>query len=88
MSPTDRKEKVLSRCLRGSLGWMSSPWSLAVCAANASPDEVTLVEAALAASFLRERSEHLIADRAYDSDSLDAELAEKGIELNAPYRRN
>jgi transposase len=61
---------------------------LAVCAANASPDEVTLVEAVLAASFLRERPERLIADRAYDSDSLDAKLAEKGIELIAPYRRN
>ena len=61
---------------------------LAVCATYASPDEVTLVEAALAASFLRERPERLIADRAYDSDSLDAELAEKGIELIAPYRRN
>jgi hypothetical protein len=61
---------------------------LAVCAANACPDEVTLVEAVLAASFLRERPEPLIADRAYDSDSLDAELAEKGIELIAPYRRN
>jgi len=61
---------------------------LAVCAANASPYEVTLVEAALAASFLRERPECLIADRAYDADPLDAELAEKGIELTAPHRRN
>ena len=58
---------------------------LAVCAASASPHEVTLVEAALAASFLRERPERLIADRAYDSDALDAE---KGIELIAPHRRN
>jgi transposase len=58
---------------------------LAVCAASASPHEVTLVEAALAASFLRERLERLIADRAYDSDPLDAE---KGIELIAPHRRN
>jgi transposase len=62
---------------------------LAVCAASvASPHEVTLVEATLAASFLRERPERLIADRAYDSDPLDAELAEKGIELIAPHRRN
>ena len=61
---------------------------LAVCAANASPDEVTLVEAAPSASFLREVPERLIADRAYDSYSLDAELAEKSIELIAPYRRN
>jgi transposase len=39
-------------------------------------------------SFLRERPERLIANRAYDSDPLDAELAEKGIELIAPHRRN
>jgi transposase len=58
---------------------------LAVCAASASPHEVTLVEAALAASFLRKRPERLIADRAHDSDPLDAE---KGIELIAPHRRN
>jgi hypothetical protein len=58
---------------------------LAVCAASASPHEVTLVEAALAASFLRERPERLIADRAYDSDPLDVE---KGIELIAPHKRN
>jgi hypothetical protein len=58
---------------------------LAVCAASASLHEVTLVEAALAASFLRERPERLIADRAYDSDPLDAE---KGIELITPHRRN
>jgi transposase len=61
---------------------------LAVCETNPSPYEVTLVEAALAASFLRERPERLIADRAYDSGPLDAELAEKGIELTAPHRRN
>jgi transposase len=58
---------------------------LAGCAASASPHEVTLVEAALAASFLRERPERLIADRAYDSDPLDAE---KGIELIVLHRRN
>src|SRR5829696_7287654 len=58
---------------------------LAVRAASAFPHEVTLVEAALAASFLRKRPERLIADRAYDSDPLDAE---KGIELIVPHRRN
>ena len=58
---------------------------LAGCAASASPHEVTLVEAALAASCLRERPERLIADRAYDSDPLDAE---KGIELITPHRCN
>ncbi len=62
---------------------------LAVCAASASPHEVTLVEATLAASFLDERPERLIGDRrAYDSDPLDAALREKGIEMIAPHRRN
>ncbi len=61
---------------------------LAVCAAGASPHEVTLVEATLAASFLDEQPERLIGDRAYDSDPLDAELAKMGIEMIAPHRRN
>jgi transposase len=30
----------------------------------------------------------LIGDRAYDSDKLDAELKEQGIEMIAPHRRN
>ena len=62
---------------------------LAVCAASASPhEEVTLVDEVLAASFVRERPERLIGDRAYDSDPLDAELAKMGIEMIAPHRRN
>jgi transposase len=36
----------------------------------------------------RASSERLIGDRAYDSDPLEAELAEKGIELIAPHRHN
>jgi transposase len=61
---------------------------LAVCAASASPHEVTLVEELLAASFVREQPERLIGDRAYDSDPLDAVLREKGIEVIAPHRKN
>ena len=61
---------------------------LSVCAASASPHEVTLVEEVLAASFLGEKPERLIGDRAYDSDSLDAALEERGIEMIAPHRRN
>lgn len=30
----------------------------------------------------------MIGDRAYDSDPLDAELAELGIDMIAPHRRN
>ena len=41
------------------------------------PHEVTLVET-LSASFTREQPERLIGDKAYDSDPLDAELAERG----------
>ena len=61
---------------------------LSVSTASASPHEVTLVEEALAASFLDERPERLIGDRAYDSDPLDAALGERGIEMIAPHRRN
>jgi transposase len=61
---------------------------LAVCAASACPHEVALVEEVLAASFVCERPERLIGDRAYDSDPLDAALREKGIEMIAPHRKN
>ena len=61
---------------------------LSVSTASASPHEVTLVEEALAASFLDERPERLIGDRAYDSDPLDAALGEPSIEMIAPHRRN
>lgn len=61
---------------------------LSVCAPSASPHEVTLVEAALEASFLGEEPQSLVGDRAYDSDPLDAALQERGIEMIAPHRRN
>ena len=61
---------------------------LAIHAASASPHEVTLVGETLVQSFTAERPARLIGDKAYDSDPLDAELAERGIELIAPHRRN
>ena len=61
---------------------------LSVCAASASPHEVTLVGEALDGRFVSEKPERLIGDRAYDSDPLDAELREEGIEMIAPHRRN
>lgn len=61
---------------------------LAVHAASASPHEVTLVGATLAASCAGEEPERLIGDRAYDSDPLDEALEERGIEMIAPHRRN
>ena len=61
---------------------------LAIHAASASPHEVTLVGETLVQSFIAEQPERLIGDKAYDSDPLDAELAERGIELIAPHRAN
>ena len=61
---------------------------LAVHAASASPHEVTLVGETLLQSFVARQPERLIGDKAYDSDPLDAELAERGIELIAPHRSN
>ena len=61
---------------------------LAIHAASAAPHEVTLVGETLLQSFITEAPERLIGDKAYDSDPLDAELAERGIELIAPHRAN
>jgi transposase len=49
---------------------------------------VTLVQQTLAATFVAEPLQRLIGDRAYDSDKLDAELAETGVEMIAPHRGN
>ena len=61
---------------------------LAVYAASAGPHEVSLVQGTLAEVLTPERPARLIGDKAYDSDPLDAELAERGIELIAPHRSN
>lgn len=61
---------------------------LAIHVASASPHEVTRVDATLAACFVDEQPERLIGDKAYDSDPLDAQLADDGIEMIAPHRRN
>jgi transposase len=61
---------------------------LAIHAASASPHEVTLVGETLLQSFTSEQPERLIGDKAYDSDPLDAELAERGIEMIAPHKSN
>jgi transposase len=61
---------------------------LGVHAASASPHEVRLVEATLAASCAGEELERLSGDRAYDSDPLDEALEGRGIEMIASHRRN
>ena len=63
---------------------------IAINVASASPHEVTLVEDTVTKCIIAdENPARLIADRAYDSDPLDAKLAvDYGIELIAPHRSN
>ena len=61
---------------------------VAIDVASASPAEVKLVHATIDARFVEEVPERLIGDKAYDSDPLAETLAEIGIELIAPHRRN
>jgi transposase len=61
---------------------------VAIHVASASPHETILVRPLLEARFTAALPTRLIGDRAYDSDTLDAELAAQGIELIAPHRRN
>jgi len=61
---------------------------VAVHVGSAAPAEVTLVLPLLAARFTAALPTRLIGDRAYDSDSLDRELARRGVELIAPNRAN
>ena len=60
---------------------------LAMCAASATPHEVTLVAPTLDSRFVDELPQRLIGDRAYDADSLDVALAHLGVEMIAPHRR-
>lgn len=59
---------------------------LAVHVTSASPHEVTLVLDTLKERILRSKPSRLIGDLAYDSDTLDAQLAKHHIELIAPHR--
>jgi transposase len=62
------------------------PLSVSTHAAN--HHEVTLVQLSFDFYMLEAKPEHLIGDRAYDSDPLDAELAREGVNLIAPHRSN
>jgi transposase len=61
---------------------------LAVYTESASPHEVRLVRKTLAERFTDDAPARLIGDKAYDSDPLDAELAEHGVEMIAPHKAN
>ena len=60
---------------------------LALHTTGASPHEVTLVGDTLRSRLIEDLPQHLIGDKAYDSDGLDTELAQQGTEMIAPNRR-
>ena len=61
---------------------------LALHVTSASPHEVRLVQETLSARHVNAQPAKRIGDKAYDSDPLDAELAEQNIDMIAPHRAN
>ena len=61
---------------------------VAVDTTSASPHESRLVQELFDFMLTRQWPARVIGDRAYDSDPLDAALAEQGVELVAPHRSN
>ena len=62
---------------------------VAVKVTSATPFESTLVEDTLKERFTtKDKVKRLTGDKAYDSDPLDEKLKKKGVELNAPHKRN
>jgi hypothetical protein len=61
---------------------------IAVTTHAANHHEVTLVQLTFDFYMIEAKPEKLIGDKAYDSDILDAELADEGIEMIAPHRHN
>ena len=60
------------------------PLSVSTHAAN--HQEVTLVQLSFDFYMLEAKPEHLIGDRAYDSDGLDDDLKQDGVNMIAPHR--
>lgn len=50
--------------------------------------EVTLVQLTFEFYMIEAKPENLIGDKAYDSDNLDEELRQQGVEMIAPHRSN
>lgn len=61
---------------------------IAVCTESAQRAEVKLVQLLFEFMFIEVLPERMIGDRAYDSDKLDGELREHGVEMIAPNRCN
>ena len=65
-----------------------SGFPVAVYTDSVSPHEVHLVGETLAEVFTYELPKRLIGAKAYDSDPLDTQLAEQGIEMITLHKRN
>jgi len=61
---------------------------LAVSTHAANHHEVTLVQLSFDFYMIEAKPENLIGDRAYDSDKLDEEMREQGVEMISPHRKN
>jgi len=61
---------------------------VAVDTTSASPHESQLVQRLFDFMLTEQTPERVIGDKAYDSDKLDEQLADEGIELIAPHRSN
>ncbi len=61
---------------------------LSLCTHAANRHEVKLVQLTLDLVFSGEKPANLVGDKAYDSDPLDRELREQGVEMIAPHRKN
>ena len=61
---------------------------VAVCTESAQRAEVSLVQLLFDFMFIEVLPERLIGDRAYDSDKLEDELRQRGVEMIAPNRCN
>lgn len=61
---------------------------IAVSVHSANPHEVKLAFDLVQGCWTEELPERVIGDRAYDSDALDGQMADCGVELIAPHRRN
>jgi len=55
---------------------------------SATPHEVTLVSKTMEGRFLVQLPERVIGDKAYDSDPLDEELEQLGVQMIAPHKVN
>ena len=61
---------------------------LAVTTHAANHHEVTLVQLTFDFYMIEAKPENLVGDKAYDSDPLDAELREQGVETISPHKSN